>query len=147
MLYRQDGHFYLTLRAVHEGGSLEGTRINFILDTGAYITVISRKTAILCGFDKLQRIPAEIRGFTGGAMADFVIIPSLRILNSLITDVPVLIPHDAESDHEVLGLNVLEYFNYYIDTENDMMYLEINPSPRPYNIALACGQIFTVDTQ
>jgi len=144
-LYRQDGHYFITVRAVHRGGELEGTRINFIFDTGAFISVISRKTAVLCGFDKLPKKPAELRGFTGAEPADFVVIPGLRLLDNLITDVPVLIPKDSTSDHEVLGLNVLEYFKYYVDTENDRLYLCLNPNPKPYDGTLSCGQIFSVD--
>ena len=58
----------------------------------------------------------------------------VRSLDKLHTGVPVLIPHDLFRIHEktkekkqmpeVLGLNVLEYYNYYIDTENDRLYLD-----------------------
>ena len=43
-----------------------------------------------------------------------------------------------------LGLNVLEYFNYYVDTENTRLYMKLNPNPTPYDPMIACGKIFTV---
>jgi hypothetical protein len=43
---------------------------------------------------------------------------------------------------EVLGLNVLEYYNYFIDTENDRLYLQENPKPRFYSNELKSGQTF-----
>jgi hypothetical protein len=127
----------------------------FILNTGAYLSVIARGTAIDCGFDKLPKTATTLFGFGGGIDVDYVRIPGLRILSRLHTDVPVLIPHDMYRTNpktgerrqmpEVLGLNILEYYNYYIDTEIDRIYLAENPNPRFYNKALECGQVFTVD--
>jgi hypothetical protein len=155
-LERQEGLFYLTAKAVHEGGPVEGTNIKFILDTGAYMTVISRGTAISIGFDKLPKTKATLFGFGGGIDVDFVRIPGLKILNKLLTNVPVLIPHDMYRIHpntgekkqmpEVLGLNVLEYYNYYIDTERSRLYLSENSVPRFYSNALESGQAFIAGT-
>jgi len=144
-LRRESGHLYLFAQLYHEGASDEGGLVNLILDTGAYLTVLSRSTAIRCGFDKLPSKVVPLNGFGGrGELADAVRIPSLKILNKLVTDVPVLIPHRKDLTQEVLGLNVLEYFNYYVDTGNSRLYLKLNPSPKPYDPSLACGQIFTL---
>ena len=145
-LRKEEGHLYLFAKLFHEGATDEGSLVNFILDTGAYLTVVSRRTAMRCGFDKLPSTEVTINGFGGdGEPADVVRIPGLRILNRLITDVPVLIPHRKDLTQEVLGLNVLEYFNYYVDTENDRIYMKINPNPKPYDLMVACGEIFTMD--
>ena len=116
------------------------------------MTVISRGTAIRRGFDKLPKISTELFGFGGGISVDFVRIPGLMILGKLHTDVPVLIPHEMyrmnpntgqkKQMPEVLGLNVLEHFNYYIDTANDRLYLKENPSPRFYSDKLRGGFIY-----
>ena len=143
-LYRRDGHLNLQMRAIYAGGDIEGESFWFILDTGAFLTVISRIRAEQFGFDKLPKIASKIKGFTGETPADFVRIPSLKIIDKLITDVPVLIPHKRDLEQNILGLNILEYFNYYIDTENDRMYLNLNPNPRHYDPILACGQVFTI---
>jgi clan AA aspartic protease (TIGR02281 family) len=140
-IQRQGGHYYVTILAVYSGRDAGNEKINFILDTGAFITVVSRDTAKLLGYNKLPRIVSKIKGYTGEAPADFVRIPSLKILDTRITDVPVLIPHSSELKQNILGLNVLEYFNYYVDTCNNAIYLSLNPSPQHYHSILACGQV------
>ena len=65
-LERKNGLLYLTVQAIHEGSASEGTDIKFILDTGAYMTVISRGTAIQCGFDRLPKTEVTLYGFGGG---------------------------------------------------------------------------------
>ena len=84
----------------------------------------------------------------------FVRIPGLCILGKLHTDVPVLIPHDMYRVHpktgekkqmpEVLGLNILEYYNYYIDSENSRLYLKENPTPMFFNRDLESGQVYAI---
>lgn len=145
VLHRAKGHLYIFVQAFYEGSHSKGRRLNLILDTGAYVTVLSRRTAIRCGYDKLPLKEVTINGFGGnGEPADAVRIPGLKILNKLVTDVPVLIPHRKDLTQEVLGLNVLEYFNYYVDTENSRLYLKLNPNPQSYDPIIACGQIFTL---
>ena len=151
-LERIDGLFYLTLHIIYEGSPIDGDEIKFILDTGAYLSVISRSTAIRCGLDKLPKRTTNLFGFGGGISADFIRIPGFRIFEKTRTDVPVLIPHDMYRIHpetgekklmpDVLGLNVLEYYNYYIDTENDRIYFNENPNPRFYSKIFASGQSF-----
>jgi len=142
------------LQAIHENSPIEGTDMPLLIDTGAYITVLNRGTARTCGFDKLPKKPAYIRGFSGKEPADLVYIQGLRILDKIMTNVSVLIPHAMNSIdpdtktkrpfQEVLGLNVLEYFDYFISSSKDKLYMKWNPKPRPYNKALACGEIYTI---
>jgi clan AA aspartic protease (TIGR02281 family) len=145
-LYRQKGHLYIPISTAFSNSDGSGVELLFILDTGAFMTVISRVRAERFGYDKLPRISSKIKGFTGEEPADFVRIPSLKILNTLITNVPVLIPHSKVLKHNIIGLNVLEYFNYYINTGNDRMYIDRNPTPRPYDPILACGSILVLET-
>ena len=140
-IQRQGGHHYVTISAVFYKTVTDYEKINFILDTGAFITVISRDTAKLLGYDKLPKIVSKIKGYTGEAPADFVRIPGLKILDTQLTDVPVLIPHSSELKQNILGLNVLEYFNYYIDTGNSEMHLSQNLKPLHYHSILACSQV------
>jgi hypothetical protein len=151
-LERQDGLLYVTLQAIYSGSSTTGTDIRFVLDTGAYMTVISRGVAIRRGFDKLPKTTTTLHGFGGKVAVDFVRIPGLIILGKLRSDVPVLIPHeqyliDTDTGEErqtqdVLGLNVLEYYKYYIDPEENRLYLKDNPNPVFYSDELKSGQVF-----
>jgi len=155
-LERQKGLLYITIQTIHEGSPDKGKDIKLVLDTGAYLTVISRGTAIERGFDKLPKKETRLYGFSGSVGADLVSIPGLRILGRTRTHVPVLIPHDMyivdpetgikKQTAEVLGLNVLEYYNYYIDSENERLYLSDNPNPKFYDKSLESGQVFTVES-
>ena len=139
---RHGGHYYVTLRAIYNSSDNAYTeKIDFILDTGAFITVISRDIAELFGYDKLPKIPSKIKGYTGEAPADFVRIPGLKILNMELVDVPVLIPNNKELKQNILGLNVLEYFEYSIQTKSDKMYISMNPNPKHYHKILECSQV------
>jgi len=153
-LTRDSGLLYVTLKAIYPGSPVDGEAIDFILDTGAYLSVISRSTAIRCGFDKLPKKTTDLFGFGDAIAVDFVRIPGLIILGKTRTDIPVLIPHsmyrtnprtgEIKQMPEVLGLNVLEYYSYYIDTENDRLFLNDNPNPRFYSKFLESGQVFTL---
>jgi len=139
---RHSGHYYVTLRAKYNAFDKAYTeKIDFILDTGAFITVISRDIADMFGYGKLPKIPSKIKGYTGESPADFVRIPGLKILNIELLDLPVLIPHNRELKQNILGLNVLEYFEYSIETKNDKMYINLNTNPRHYHKILECGQV------
>jgi len=46
-------------------------------------------------------------------------------------------------EDDILGLNVLEYFNYLIDSQNDMIYFADNPSYKPPT-ELGCGRLFSI---
>jgi len=139
---RHGGHYYVILRAIYNKSDKAYTeKIDFILDTGAFITVISRDIAGLFGYDKLPKIPSKIKGYTGETPADFVRIPGLKILNIELVDVPVLIPHNKELKQNILGLNVLEYLEYAIETKNDKMYIRLNTNPKFYHKILECGQV------
>ena len=91
-LERQGGLLYVTLQIIYAGSSAQGTDIKFILDTGAYMTVISRGTAIRRGIDKLPKTAATLYGFGGGIDVDYVRIPGLSILGKFHTSVPVCGP-------------------------------------------------------
>ena len=155
-LTREKGHFHITLQAIHEKSLAEGTDISLIVDTGAHLTVLSRRTAILCGFDKLPKKTTFIHGYSGKEPADLVYIQGLKVLGKVMTNVPVFIPHamysidpdtkEQRQFQEILGLNVLEYFNYYVCTEEDKLYIKWIPTPRPYDKKLACGEIYTVQS-
>jgi predicted aspartyl protease len=122
-----EGHYYLHIPAFFTLNSYANRRINFILDTGAYLTVISRHTAIRFGFDKLSPIHSDINlsGFAGTCKGDLIETPGLIIGGKILEGVRVAIPKATEGMN-ILGLNVLEYFNYLIDSTNSKIYFARN---------------------
>ncbi|MCL2821031.1 MAG: retropepsin-like domain-containing protein [Oscillospiraceae bacterium] len=157
ILKRQGGALHITLNALHSGGTAAGSEIKFILDTGAYISIISRGTALQLGYDKLPKTPTILYGFGGAITADFVRIPGLIILGKTRVDVPVAIPHDMyrvnpktgekKQVPDVLGLSILEYYNFYISTEKNLLYLADNPTPTFYSKELESGQVFALPNE
>ena len=71
-----------------------------------------------------------------------ITVPGIKIASWVITQVNVLVPFDKEIKQEVLGQNVLEYFNYNVKHDEDKIYFAKNPNPKPqvkYIDLLGCG--------
>jgi len=125
-----DGHYHLNVPAFYNFNSHANRPIDFIFDTGAFITIISRDSAALLGY--LDRFTVQegiiLSGFSGSCLADLKEIPGFAVGGRRIEGVKVAIPH-IETDVSILGLNVIEYFKYYNDTECDKIYFSQNPYP------------------
>ena len=131
--------------------SSEGTatKIQFVLDSGAYITVLNRSSARKAGLSLTGAYTANLTGFNkerGSDKAEVVTVPRMGIGNFIIEDVQILVPLDDIEIAEVIGENVLEYFSYTVDREVDRIYFSKNPDPKPYintnkNIDLSCGRV------
>jgi predicted aspartyl protease len=91
---------------------------------------LTRNTAERLGFIDLRTIITDVplNGFMGGCLADIKEIPGLLIGGKLLDGVKAAVPHMI-TDTNILGLNVIEYFKYFIDTENDKIYFSMNPRP------------------
>jgi predicted aspartyl protease len=143
--YDADGHRHLELPLFFGKGSYSNERVDFIFDTGAYLTVLTQKTARLFGFDKITPIRPNIplTGFAGShCTGDLVAIPGILIGGRILEDVKVAIPH-VDTEDDILGLNVLEHFNYLIDTANDKIYFSDNVEYKAF-VNLKCGRITAV---
>jgi predicted aspartyl protease len=128
-----DGHYHIQIPTFYEFDNYSNDNIDFIFDTGAFLTVITRKMARFFGFVEAYTIKKDISltGFAGGCLADLKELPGFVIGGRILSGVKVAVPHD-ETDINILGLNVIEYFRYYIDTENDYVYFAPNR-----NVAIA----------
>ena len=124
-------------------------RIPFIFDSGAYITVLTRMSAVQIGLPLTGNYTANITGYNkerGSDKAEMVNVPKIGIGRFIVEDVQVLVPTKEIEIPEVIGENVLEYFNYVIDHDLDYIYFAKNPSPKPYmnpekGINLSCGRV------
>jgi hypothetical protein len=120
-------HYYIFIPVVTDIKSRYSETISFILDTGAFLTVINRNTAIEQGIAdfpvKHKNYP--LGGFVGGTTADLVEVPQMIIGDRTINDVIVAIP-SIPTTQNLLGLNVLEHFKYYVDTTDEHIYFADN---------------------
>ncbi|MCL2225935.1 MAG: aspartyl protease family protein [Defluviitaleaceae bacterium] len=142
--YMEDGHRHLMVPVFFSGNSYANDKVDFILDTGAFLTVITTETAKIFGFDKLPPLKKNIplMGFAGfGINGDLVEI-SMLLGNRRLDGVKVAIPYANTTDN-ILSLNILEHFNYAVDSTNDKIYFSENPTYKAHQ-ELKCGNIFAI---
>jgi predicted aspartyl protease len=137
----EDGHYHLTVPIFYETDSYTSYKADFVFDTGAYITVVTRATATDLGFLDSHTIESGVKlsGFMGGCLADIKEIPGLFVGGRFFEDVKVAVPHEA-TDPNILGLNVIDYLKFYVDTEHDKAYFSLNPQP-DIPQPLRCGSV------
>jgi hypothetical protein len=152
---REKGHSYIDLLIVCEGSTDEDF-VSFMYDTGAWLTVLSRKYYETYKLNALKRMPFSMGGYGAGEDASRKIpgfmyqIPALKIGNRLLTEVWAFTPASYEISENILGCNVIEYFNPYQDNSNDYIYFFDNLTPRPYvheisGFSLKCGGSFSFE--
>lgn len=145
---RLKGQVNLDIQIVCEG-STDADVIDFIYDTGAYITVINRENYEWFGLDKLPRTEATLDGYVSSAPGYVFKIPGIVIGKRLLSGVWAFTPKSEELQQCLLGDNVIEYFRPFQDNANDCFYFADNPEPEPYispnnNFSLACDSVMLV---
>ena len=145
--WRTKGQVFLSVQIVCEGSS-ETDKIDFIYDTGAYLTVINREVYEWFDLDKLPRKEANMSGYvsfssTGGYVFQ---IPALVIGGRLLSGVWAFTPKSKDMKQNLLGDNVIEYFRPFQDNQEDCFYFAPNLSPEPYagsnnSFSLACDGV------
>ena len=102
----QDGHF-------HMEAEVNGTLLNFMIDTGASDIVLSRHDATAVGFDvatlNYSRHFSTANGMVSGAS---VRIKTLDVGEMTFHDVPASV-NNAEMDTSLLGMAFLKQFSRY----------------------------------
>ena len=104
---------------------------NFLFDTGAQNTIISKKRALECGYDKLpvqDRITAG--GLGGGTLiCSRIEIPDISITNKLIIHKPsVLVPEEFSINVNILGQDILKPYSYYLDAKAQYNFFDLHNS-------------------
>lgn len=144
LVYKNDGNYHIKLPTFYEFGSYSNNTVDFIFDTGAYMTVIDRKEAALLGYLDSYTIRTDVplSGFVGGCLADIKEIPGFIIGGHRLEGVKVAVPQ-ISTDANILGLNVIELFKYYVDTEDDKIYFSRNTRP-DIPEPLRCKNIYSI---
>ncbi|MCL2198555.1 MAG: hypothetical protein FWB80_06505 [Defluviitaleaceae bacterium] len=142
--YRTDGHRHLMIPVFFGESSYANDKVDFILDTGAYLTVLTLKTAILFGFDKLPPIKKNIplTGFAGFSINGDLVEINMLLGNRKLNAAKVVIPYVHTTDN-ILSLNILEHFNYAVDSTDDKIYFSDNPIYKARK-ELKCGSILAI---
>jgi hypothetical protein len=102
---------------------------NFIFDTGAQNTIISKKRANECGYLNLPVQDIVTAGGIGGGSLRCIRIkiPDIAITKTLIIDNPsVLVPDDYSINVNILGQDILKLHSYYLDAKRQYIYFDLN---------------------
>lgn len=146
---RDMGHIYLDIAIICKG-STEDDTIEFIYDTGAYLTVINRDIYEWFNLNKLPRREVTIGGYNATTTGYLFQIPGLKIGEKLLTGVWAFSPKHKDIKQNLLGDNVIEYFRPFQDNLNDCIYFIENPKPEPFTtsdgaFSLACDGVFLIE--
>ena len=145
-LYDVDGHRHVSVPVFYDKNSYSNDTINFVFDTGAYLTVLTQFTAESFGFNKLIPVQKNIplTGFADSKCSgDLIEIPGMLLGGKRLVDVRVAIPY-IDTEDDILGLNVLEYFDYLIDSSSDKIYFSDSLTYKPPK-EFGCGKVTTIN--
>jgi clan AA aspartic protease (TIGR02281 family) len=105
----------------------EKTKANFVVDTGASYTMISRATAQSLQIDLEKKYPTvSLQTANGPIEAPLVSLESIEVGGMQVRDLTAAI-HDVFPDATIsglLGLNFLAHFRMDIDTKSSVLVLE-----------------------
>jgi len=100
---------------------------NFVLDTGASHTMISRATAKGLGIDLKKKLPTiPFQTVNGIILAPLIVLDSMEVGGMQVKDLTAAV-HDVFPDPNIaglLGIDFLSNFNVNIDTKNKVLVLE-----------------------
>ena len=102
-------------------------RLDLIIDTGAFITVIRKDRAELNNYPIIKSKGCVIAGFSErGLVCDLRVIDKVIFCGFEINDVIVATPHNNNIQvSEVLGMNVLENFKLTLDFDNEQIETQL----------------------
>ncbi|MDR0221749.1 MAG: retroviral-like aspartic protease family protein [Lachnospiraceae bacterium] len=145
IFYDEDGHYHIQIPAFFTASTNRNDIVDFIFDTGAYLTVVTLQTATRFGWDKLSPLVTkiELSGFAGCCEGDIIAIPGLVIGGRRLEGVKVAIPHIHTNDN-ILGINVLEHFKFLLDTTENKVYFADNENYKAH-LEFKSSKIYEID--
>lgn len=115
------------LTAVVEAMINSTTKANFILDTGASYTVISKQVAKELNIDLDKKHPKiQLQTANGVIVVPLITLDSIEVSGLRVDDLAAVV-HDFSNDPNIaglLGLNFLSKFRMDLDTEKGILVLE-----------------------
>jgi len=125
---------YLKMIFLDDSGEIiciedEDDHKNFIFDTGAQNTIISKRRASECGYLNLPvKGVVNAGGISGGSLRCIRIeIPDITITKNLIVKTPsVLVCDDYSVNINILGQDILKPYSYYLDVKQQYIYFDLN---------------------
>ncbi|MCL1998767.1 MAG: retroviral-like aspartic protease family protein [Turicibacter sp.] len=100
-----------------------------LLDTGAFITTMSKSLADENGYKITEEKGCAISGFSeNGLLCDLRVIPILMFCGIVVENAIIATPHyDNVKIARVLGMNILENFNLGLNLDTREIFASIRP--------------------
>ena len=119
----------------------------FMLDTGAFMTTMQKENAIKNGYKIHTPKALIIGGFGGGSvLCDLRVIPTLLFCGYKIKDAIIATPNaDNIAINEVVGMNILENFQFGIDFALSELYANIRGKYVSQKPKYQCGEVSLMD--
>ena len=139
------GHLVVELMTMNPRATAE-SKIGFIHDTGAFITVINRThfNALNIEASGIKLMPCDIGSYGNKVPGHTWTLPFLFVGGFTASNVQCFTPLDYRRRQNLLGMNVLARFNQYIDTTNARVYFEKNLGDvSAYH--MLCGEVFLTE--
>ena len=104
---------------------------NFIFDTGAQNTIVSKARAKECGYLNLPVYNKVNAGGIGGGVIHCrrIAIPNITITTGLVVQNPtILVSEDDKVNLNVLGMDILKPFSLYLDAQEKYIFFDLDNS-------------------
>jgi len=114
-----------------------------LFDTGAFITLISKNRAQTNGYGVVAEKACTISGFSEkGLLCDLRKIPTAVFCGFRIDDILIATPHDDGVEiAEVLGMNVIENFEFGLNLSKEEIYLSVRHGLVSQKPKYQCGKV------
>ena len=117
VLRKEDNHFWADT-------NINGSRVRFMVDTGASMVALTRQDAQRIGIDMDElEYEYEVRTAGGGTRGAFVLLEEIRVGNVEVQDVEALVL-ESELHQSLLGMSFMSKLNSYEVRSNSMIIRE-----------------------
>ncbi|MCL1997411.1 MAG: hypothetical protein FWG65_01435, partial [Turicibacter sp.] len=142
----KDNQAFIDLYSI-DNSNTPAKKLTFLLDTGAFMTTMQKEKAIKRGFKVVEPKSFIIGGFGGGSvLCDLRVIPTLLFCGYKIKDAVIATPNaDNIAINEVVGMNILENFQFGIDFALSELYANIRGKYVSQKPKYQCGEVSLMD--
>ena len=102
------------------------TNIEFIHDTGAFISTLSRDLYEQLDFNKIDADMhnVELGSYNSVSIGLVFTLPFLFVANFTVRNVQIFVPYSYKHKQNLLAMNVLGLFNQYIEISSSSIFLK-----------------------
>ena len=130
LAYTLDNGYIICTCKVLNHATKEEESIEFIHDTGAFITTLSRDQYVRLDYDQIavDKHDVELGSYNSVTKGLIFTLPFLFVANFTVTNVQVFVPYSYRHTQNLLAMNVLGLFNQYIKTDTSSIFLKLHNS-------------------